>query len=267
MLAHEVAHLVRRDPEWLVAARAIEMVLFFQPLNRLARHRMQEVAEYLCDDWAVARTSRPVTMAKCLAAVAEWVGRAPRVETPSLHPMSAMVESSGSPLVRRVGRILNGRDTPRARTSRLTFAAAAVALAALAGVAPRISVANATMTGRSLTLLRALVDKNGIPVRGVAAGMMARPDSLILFETGGARISVNSLVRQGSGPVAGPRMRRPNVLYQRVMVEGMARDSIVVGSVVERRAPTDSGVTGARLIPLTVVERPGLRPEIPRSDR
>ncbi len=60
MLAHEIAHLVRRDPQWLVLARAIEMVFFFQPLNRLARRRMQEVAEYLCDDWAVARTRRPV---------------------------------------------------------------------------------------------------------------------------------------------------------------------------------------------------------------
>src|SRR5689334_7794184 len=88
MLAHEVAHLVRRDPQWLIAARAIELVLFFQPLNRLARHRVQEVAEYLCDDWAVARTSRPVTLAKCLAAVAEWVGRAPSVEMRRVQLMS-----------------------------------------------------------------------------------------------------------------------------------------------------------------------------------
>jgi beta-lactamase regulating signal transducer with metallopeptidase domain len=65
MLAHEVAHLVRRDPQWLVLARAVEMVFFFQPLNRLARRRIQEVAEYLCDDWAVARTRRPVMLAKC----------------------------------------------------------------------------------------------------------------------------------------------------------------------------------------------------------
>ena len=70
MLAHEVAHLVRRDPQWLVLARAIEVVLFFQPLNRLARRRLQEVAEYLCDDWAIARTRRPVVLAKCLAVVA-----------------------------------------------------------------------------------------------------------------------------------------------------------------------------------------------------
>ena len=142
MLAHEVAHLVRRDPQWLVAARAIEAVLFFQPLNRLARRRMQEVAEYLCDDWAVARTSRPVTLAKCLAAVAEWVGRAPRMQTPRLRAVSAMVETGGSPLVRRVGRILSRRRAPHRRTSRIAAATAAFALAAVAAAMPRVSIAH-----------------------------------------------------------------------------------------------------------------------------
>ena len=185
MLAHEVAHLVRRDPQWLVAARAIEMVLFFQPLNRLARYRMQEVAEYLCDDWAVARTRQPVTLAKCLAAVAEWVGRAPRMDTPRLHPMSAMIESSGSPLVRRVGRILSGGGVAHARTSRLAIAWSAGALVALAGVAPRISVANASMTERRFTFLRAVVDPND---------PMAHADTMIVFrslmvvERAGARV-------------------------------------------------------------------------------
>ena len=153
MLAHEVAHLVRRDPQWLVAARAIELMLFFQPLNRLARRRMQEVAEYLSDDWAVARTRQPVTLAKCLAAVAEWVGRAPATNRPGLSPMSAMIESDGSPFVRRVGRILRGGVAPRARTSRTAIVGSACALALLAGVVPRISVANAA-AARRMTLVR-----------------------------------------------------------------------------------------------------------------
>jgi bla regulator protein blaR1 len=161
MLAHEIAHLVRRDPQWLVLARAIEMVFFFQPLNCLARRRMQEVAEYLSDDWAVARTSRPVMLAKCLAAVAEWVGRAPRMTAPPLHPMSAMVESGGSPLVRRVGRILGARGAPNARTPRVAFAVSMCALAVLAGVAPRVSVAHPTMSVNRFTFLRTLMRESG----------------------------------------------------------------------------------------------------------
>jgi beta-lactamase regulating signal transducer with metallopeptidase domain len=160
MLAHEIAHLVRRDPQWLVLARVIEMVFFFQPLNRLARRRMQEVAEYLCDDWAVARTSRPVMLAKCLAAVAEWVGRAPRMGTPRLHPMSAMVESGGSPLVRRVGRILGGRRAPNARTSRVAFAMSVCALAALACCPARVGGACGDES-EPLHVLRTVVRESG----------------------------------------------------------------------------------------------------------
>lgn len=185
ILAHEVAHLVRRDPQWLVLARAIEMVFFFQPLNRLARRRMQEVAEYLCDDWAVARTSRPVMLAKCLAAVAEWVGRAPRMTTPRLHPMSAMVESGGSPLVRRVGRILGGRRAPHALTSRVAFAASVCALAVLAGVAPRVSVAHAAMRMNRFTYLRTVVRE---------AGAMTDRDALLVFRAPVGRVAFDSLV-------------------------------------------------------------------------
>ena len=190
MLAHEIAHLVRRDPQWLVLARAIEIVFFFQPLNRVARRRMQEVAEYLCDDWAVARTSRPVMLAKCLAAVAEWVGRAPTMNTPRLHPMSAMVESGGSPLVRRVGRILGGRRAPHALTSRVAFAASVCALAVLAGVAPRVSVAHAAMRANRVTFLRTVVRERGT---------MTDRDALLVFRAPVGRVAFDSLVEVSRG--------------------------------------------------------------------
>ena len=183
MLAHEVAHLVRRDPQWLVLSRAIEMVFFFQPLNRLARRRMQEVAEYLCDDWAVARTRRPVMLAKCLAAVAEWVGRAPAMTTPRLHPMSAMVESDGSPLIRRVGRILGGRRAPHALTSRAAFAASVCALVVLAGVAPRVSVAHAAMRLERFTFLRTVVRERG---------SMTDRNTLFVFPTAVGRVAFDT---------------------------------------------------------------------------
>ena len=174
MLAHEVAHLVRRDPEWLVVARAIEVVLFFQPLNRIARHRMQEVAEFLCDDWAVARTSRPVTLAKCLAAVAEWVARAPRT-APRLQPLSAMVESSGSPLVRRVGRILSDRAPAAPRSSRMALAASVCALVGLATVAPRVSVVKPVPRERGFVVV-----ESAVTAAGAVNRLTLRRDTVIL---------------------------------------------------------------------------------------
>jgi beta-lactamase regulating signal transducer with metallopeptidase domain len=205
MLAHEVAHLVRRDPQWLIAARVIEIVFFVQPLNRLARHRMQEVAEYLCDDWAVSRMSKAVTLAKCLAAVAEWVGRAPNTR---LQPMSAMVESGGSPLVRRVGRILSGETKPRGHSARVTLVASACALIALVGAAPRVSVANAALTERTMTFVRAIGTDGARPVRG---------DTMIVFGGGGPhevrfRAGVGGMRGATAGSVVRSRAGQTNVI-------------------------------------------------------
>jgi Zn-dependent protease with chaperone function len=102
VLAHELAHLERRDPHWLAFAAVIEAVLFFQPLNRLARRGMQESAELLCDDWAIAHTGDGVVFAKSLAEVASWTN----ANRSSL--LLAGMLSGERPLVRRVQRALEG---------------------------------------------------------------------------------------------------------------------------------------------------------------
>jgi Zn-dependent protease with chaperone function len=101
VLAHEIAHLERRDPHWLALAAVIEALCFFQPLNRLARRGMQESAELLCDDWAIARTGDGVQFAKSLAELASWNAAA---------PTSVLVAGmlGERPLVRRVERALDG---------------------------------------------------------------------------------------------------------------------------------------------------------------
>jgi beta-lactamase regulating signal transducer with metallopeptidase domain len=107
MLAHELAHLDRGDPRWLTASCLAECVGFLQPLNRLARRRLMESAEYLCDEWAVRRTGSGVLLAKCLAKVAEWLETAPRT-----LPVAGMAEDR-SHLVARVRRLLDGAPFPR----------------------------------------------------------------------------------------------------------------------------------------------------------
>ena len=42
LLAHELAHVLRRDPAWRLVALLVERVLFFQPLNRLASRRVAQ---------------------------------------------------------------------------------------------------------------------------------------------------------------------------------------------------------------------------------
>jgi beta-lactamase regulating signal transducer with metallopeptidase domain len=109
IVAHEAAHLLRRDPLWLHGFGVVRAVFFFQPLNTLALRRYREGAEFLCDDWAVRATGRPRELARSIASVAGWL-TAPAGEV----PMAAMVQH-GSPLMRRVHRLVaaerSGDDT------------------------------------------------------------------------------------------------------------------------------------------------------------
>jgi beta-lactamase regulating signal transducer with metallopeptidase domain len=79
LLAHELAHIARHDPLWILVYRVIESVLFFQPLNRIARRRLLEIGECLCDDSAVRCTGKRLDLAQCLVEVAQWLipGRQP----------------------------------------------------------------------------------------------------------------------------------------------------------------------------------------------
>jgi beta-lactamase regulating signal transducer with metallopeptidase domain len=142
ILAHELAHLERRDPLALLLARVIEAVCFFQPLNHLARRRMQEAAEFASDAWAVRAVPRPVQLARCLARVAEWTVAGEPLAVPG------MAERQGSVLVRRVQRLTDSDARPetgvRGRTGRLALTATFLAMALFA---PRATIGSPGRTG------------------------------------------------------------------------------------------------------------------------
>lgn len=145
-LAHEVAHVVRRDPAWRIAAGLIEHAFVFQPLNRLARARMGESAEFLCDQWAVRHTESPLALARCLSAVAAWAS--PDNDAWAVG-VSAMARSD-SAMVRRVEQILNqpARPAPRRRAVWLALPLAFVALGAPRIIATESTTAVQTSTPR-----------------------------------------------------------------------------------------------------------------------
>ncbi len=133
MLAHELAHLARRDSLWLAGASLIERCFFFQPLNRLARRELETTAEYLSDEWATRKTGSAVALAKCLATVAEWIQASPLGV-----PVAGLAERR-SLLVSRISRLLEGR-LPSSPTSRRGWAvAAALGVVATVAAAPRVS--------------------------------------------------------------------------------------------------------------------------------
>ena len=101
LFAHELAHLVRRDPAWQLLYRIGEAFFFLQPLNRLVRRRLEEIAEHLTDERAVACTGDRLGLARCLVVVAHWgISDAPGV------PATAF--ASGPRLDRRVRHLISG---------------------------------------------------------------------------------------------------------------------------------------------------------------
>jgi hypothetical protein len=103
LLAHELAHIARRDPLWLCVAHLCEGVLFFQPLNRIARREIEDCAEFLSDAWAVRHTGLRLSLASCLTRIAEWIVGDRRV-----LPAPAMAHGR-SRLSQRVERLLDER--------------------------------------------------------------------------------------------------------------------------------------------------------------
>lgn len=137
ILAHEIAHIERRDPVWLTVGEVLCAVLFFQPLNRLASRHLKETAEYICDDAAITRTGDR-------GAVAETLGLLAATLSPAWSVRVAAMAEGGSGLIRRVTRVLRedpAPDQPLKRSYRLAIVLAPITL--LAALTPGISPAAA----------------------------------------------------------------------------------------------------------------------------
>ncbi len=137
MLAHELAHLLRRDPMWSLVLRLIECALFFQPLNVLARRALRRVAEFQCDAWAAHMTGQRTAMARVLADVAQWLVRG-NTDEDALAAAASMAERR-SWVRQRIERLLE--DAPAPGRSRRTIAVAGIAAAGLmlAAVTPPLT--------------------------------------------------------------------------------------------------------------------------------
>jgi len=170
VLAHEAAHLIRHDPWWLLTAVTLESVFFFQPLNRVARKEIQEEAEYLADDLAVSGGSSGVTLARCLAQVAEWV--TPGTES-LLAPALAEHRSS---LVRRVHRLLETEAIQMKPQSWWRMSAAALVFPALVLIiAPGFSPGGARAWGTSAFHWEGTVEPGkSIEIKGTMGSIQAQ---------------------------------------------------------------------------------------------
>jgi bla regulator protein blaR1 len=156
VLAHEVAHIARRDVWVLAAARLLTGLFWIQPLNRLAIAGMSEAAELACDEMAVRFTGRPLGLARSIMKVAEWTLPSTRRDF-----TLAVVGRRGGSLADRVRRILSSRGA-RARTPRWRRALVAAAL-----LMPLLIVPSVPMPARLRAVV--MIDGDVSPAKGGAA--------------------------------------------------------------------------------------------------
>lgn len=66
LLAHEMGHMVRRDPLMLMALQMLSRLFFFQPMFIVARRRLTDIAELAADEWAAKQLSDARAVATAL---------------------------------------------------------------------------------------------------------------------------------------------------------------------------------------------------------
>jgi len=138
LIAHEVAHLERRDPAWLLAVELIAALSAFQPLVFVVARAFRRDVELICDEAAVRRTNDRPSMIAALARLASpFDSRSPLY--------GAATAYDGSPLVARATRIaalpMDSMQRGVRRGARLAVMALIVLLCAVPVVsaAPRAS--------------------------------------------------------------------------------------------------------------------------------
>lgn len=126
VLAHEYAHVRRRDPLRLTVLRALGCLLFWLPAMRRLAADVADDAEIIADDFAVR--GDPVALASAILALAQW--RAPgRTGDASLQHGGAIVGFHRDAMLdRRINRLLGNQSSITSQVTKPSLFGAGLAL-------------------------------------------------------------------------------------------------------------------------------------------
>jgi len=127
MLAHEIAHVMRKDYYWNCFLVALDTGFFFQPLHRIAIKEIQTTNELLCDEWAAKVIGNNLALAQCLLTVATWMKKPNKT-----YPLVAGMSLKKSELSDRITSLINLPDMKKQRFNTLKVGLPFIALLAVA---------------------------------------------------------------------------------------------------------------------------------------
>ena len=134
VLAHEAAHVRRRDPLRLSLMRFLACTLFYIPALRRLADDLTDEAEIAADDAALARTE-PLVLASAILSLAEWPGRHARASAlrrgsaVAFQPFGALKRVDV--LERRIRRLAGEPVAAGTHVTRRSLAGASTMLAAV----------------------------------------------------------------------------------------------------------------------------------------
>lgn len=100
VVAHELGHLVRRDPLWLLTLDMLGRLFWLQPLLLPLRKHARQASEESADAWAAQATGDGLSLADGLTRIASWLPE----PMPALAAATALSHNSG--LGQRVRRLI-----------------------------------------------------------------------------------------------------------------------------------------------------------------
>ncbi len=127
MLAHEIAHVMRKDYYWNCFLVSLDTLFFFQPLHRIAIKEIQTTNELLCDEWAAKVIGNNLALAQCLLTVATWMKSPTKT-----YPLVAGMSLKKSELSDRITSLINLPDMKKQRFNTLKVGLPFIALLATA---------------------------------------------------------------------------------------------------------------------------------------
>jgi len=200
VLAHEIAHVIRKDTVWSIAYVLVLRLFFFQILNRVAYKQLRNVAELACDANA-GKTVQARDLAKALYVCAK------QMQDRAMSSLILAAHHEGSVLEQRVRCLLEQRAIAEHKANTLSLVKLIVSGVSILGVSLTATFATPALqfSPELLKSTIALVPTQGSNLTGIPASTKLtvpsseiQSDSATLGDRRGASamISVNSGDRQ-----------------------------------------------------------------------